>query len=449
MQKTLYILSFLIVFAQPYVYGQRKCGYELQKAALFSKYPDAAERFTKQKASVIAAAEQYKALKASAAYKTTAASPVPVVFHVIVSSAQYIQLGGHDGIARRCDSQIAVMNRDFNKANGDSAFIPAGFKPLYGSANIQFALAHVTPWGWATPGYDVKIIDASGFDGAFDSYADAKHDATNGVTAWDVSKYLNIWCINFNDIPGLIGITLAKSLVGTGAGAADEIGVCLLYNVFGKRVSASDVYPANFDQGRTLTHELGHFFEIWHTWGDDGGLCPGAGGVDDSIADTPPQADATAGTPTAPMFDVCSSSGNGIMWMNFMDYCNDNALHMFTSEQCSVMHSQVDAGGGLATLTTHPELLVYPPYAGIEERESQSIEVFPNPASGVINIAWDNRAGAPEYVTLMNAAGQEVKTLENSGKELLSIDISGISKGIYFVRCTFAGGSVMRKILIQ
>jgi hypothetical protein len=445
--RKLYILLCLLV-AQSHVFGQRVCGYELQKKALFAKYPDAAERIAKQRAAVLARAGEYKAQ--GAGRKTTSVSPVPVIFHIVVNETQYWEMGGEAGIAKRCDSQIAVLNRDFNKANADSVHIPAGFKPAYGSANIQFGLAHRTPWGWATPGYDITIISASGFDGAFDSYSDAKHYATNGVTAWDVSKYLNIWCINFNDFPGLIGVTLAKSMVALGDGAADEIGVCIRYNILGKRTSATESYPTSFDQGRTLTHEVGHFFEIWHTWGDDGGLCPASGGADDGIADTPPQADATTGAPSAPILDACSPTGDGIMWMNFMDYCDDVALHMFTTGQGSVMYSQIAPGGGLDTLPTHPELLAYPPFAGIGETAAdKKLHIFPNPAIDRINITWDGERNAPEHISIMNVAGQEVKSVVCGGTPMVSIGLSGISKGIYFVRCTFPEGSVMKKLVVQ
>jgi hypothetical protein len=92
----------------------------------------------------------------------------------------------------------------------------------------------------------------------------------------------------------------------------------------GKRSSATDSYPTNFDLGRTLTHELGHFFEIWHTWGDDGGQCPATGGVDDGIADTPPEANNSAGAPTGKQYDACSgTTTDGVMYMNFMDYTDD------------------------------------------------------------------------------------------------------------------------------
>ena len=126
-----------------------------------------------------------------------------------------------------------------------------------------------------TPGYELIIISSYGFSGVGNSYSDAKHNNSGGADAWDVSRYMNIWCISFADISGLLGITVPKSFTVSGGGSTpnNEQGICINYKSLGKRVLSTDSYPTGgtFDEGRTLTHEAGHFFEIWHVWGDDGG----------------------------------------------------------------------------------------------------------------------------------------------------------------------------------
>jgi hypothetical protein len=358
-------------------------------------------------------------------------------------------LGGTAGIARRCDSQIAVLNRDFNRQNADSVSILTGFKPQYASVGIQFGLAHTDPNGYATPGYDVRIISDYGIDGAATSYAHAKYTDSGGITAWDVSKYLNVWCINFKDYPGLIGLTVARSFVDSGWYPIAEAGICLTYDVFGRRVAATDFYPDHFDLGRSLTHEVGHYFEIWHPWGDDGGLCPGTGGKDDGIADTPPEAGNASGSPTGSVFDACSPSGNGIMWMNYMDYCNDDAVHMFTTDQAAVMAAQVAPGGESYTLTQNPGLLGW----GIEIVEgtgANGFSIFPNPAHDRVNISMNN-ANELKDISLTNMIGKEVfrKNVDGNAADYYSLDLQGISKGVYVIKCNFASGSIIRKIVLQ
>jgi hypothetical protein len=316
------------------------------RKAIIAHDPAAAARFEAQKqASKVAGANQ-------ATHKTTAVSAIPVIFHVILNASQLAQAGGTTGIKKRCDSQIAVLNRDYNRQNPDSTLIPAGFKPVYASVGIKYGLAHTDPTGHGTPGYEIKTITATGFGGSDSSYARAKYASWGGgLDSWDETKYLNIWVINFTDFIGLLGITTPRTFVGGGTGSyifdLGDVGICVSYDAFGKRSAPGDFYKAFIDKGRTLTHELGHFWGLAHTWGDDGGLCPGdPGGADDGFSDTPPEGDHHFGHNAPPIFDVCSPSGNGVMTMNYMDYTDDSAMQMFTLQQAASMNGY---------LTTNPD----------------------------------------------------------------------------------------------
>ena len=84
--------------------------------------------------------------------------------------------------------------------------------------------------------------------------------------------------------------------------------------------------------GLTIVHELGHYFNLEHIWGDDNGACPGdAGYSDDGVNDTPIQKDENYGCPTFPSVSCSVSAPNGDMFMNYMDYCDDVCLTMFTT----------------------------------------------------------------------------------------------------------------------
>src|SRR6185436_3867137 len=85
----------------------------------------------------------------------------------------------------------------------------------------------------------------------------------------------------------------------------------------------------HYNKGRSLTHEIGHYLNLHHVWGDDGYSCDG----DDYISDTPNQSGETYGCPSYPRYDSCSASLPGVMFMNFMDYTDDECMNIFTEGQ--------------------------------------------------------------------------------------------------------------------
>jgi len=498
MKKILLLTGIVLLTLHTATFAQRKCGIEAERAAMIAKDPTWKDRFDAQRNSLQGIADNYKQMvKAGAAERTTATiSPVPVIFHVIVTTAQLAQMGGTAGVLQRCDSQIAVLNRDYNRENPDTtpSCIPVGWKHLYANVGIHFGLAHTTPSGNGTPGYELLIIpDApGGFNsGSYGDYSDAKYAATGGLSAWDNTKYMNVWCINFADNSGLLGITSPLSFtVGSGAIPLPEMGICMNYLALGKRASPSDNYiPTGwgsnyYDQGRTLTHEVGHFFEIWHTWGDDGGLCPWNGGSDDGLADTPPEGDAKYGDladsitlggsyAVGTYYDQCQDHGSldtqqfwpGISSHDYLNYVDDIAMHMFTTDQAAAMASMVLVPPGTATgatgsgvigetysLTQNPVLLTYPAIAAVSQVDlNSSLTISPNPTTGIVNLSYNSSANELITIGVINMLGQEVKNINTTGmlQDYYSIDLSGMSKGIYFVRCNFTSGSVTRKILLQ
>ena len=106
-------------------------------------------------------------------------------------------------------------------------------------------------------------------------------------------------------------------------------GVVIHYRAFGTTGTAQ----RPFDHGRTATHEVGHYFNLRHIWGDTED-CRGG----DSVADTPNCAGPNTGRPAFPKIS-CNNGPNGDMFMNFMDYTDDAAMHMFTTQQVARMRA--------------------------------------------------------------------------------------------------------------
>jgi len=234
---------------------------------------------------------------------------VPVVVHVIWNKTiQNIS-------DQQVQSQIDVLNEDFNRLNADTSKTPAPFKPVAGGISIKFCLAAYDPSGNPTNGITRTQTDVTSFY-LGDSM---KHTSQGGEDAWPSSEYLNIWVCN------LAGGVLGYAVMPSVGNPPDEDGLVVRYNAFG-RVGVLD---PSYNKGRTTSHETGHWFGLYHTF--EGGCLS-----QDNCDDTPPEAEAVYGCPQFPHIS-CSNGPNGDMFMDYMDYTNDVCMNMFTKCQCSIM----------------------------------------------------------------------------------------------------------------
>lgn len=261
--------------------------------------------------------EQLAAQRAGNPQAREMATPVyiPVVFHIVLPDPTEVT-------DKMVEDQLKVLNTDFAGLNSDSTNIPAAFKPLFGHSKIQFVLAKRTPSNQPTTGIDRVTTSVQSFSAANHN---VKHAGTGGANAWNSSRYLNIWVCQ------LSGSVLGYATFPTSA-AADDQGV-VIYN---------ETMPggamAGYNDGRTLTHETGHFFFLYHIWGDDDGACNGS----DGVSDTPNQSDASSGCHTGVLTDACTTTAPGVMYQNYMDYSSDGCMAMFTLLQVTRMEAAMN-----------------------------------------------------------------------------------------------------------
>ena len=240
---------------------------------------------------------------------------VPIVFHIVLQNPNQVS-------DAQIQAQLDTLNIDFAGLNADSTKIPAAFKPLFGKARIQFKMAQRTPNDEPTTGINRYVTTRASY-----AYTDntLKYAVSGGADAWDPTRYLNIWITNISG--GILGYATFP-----GGSVAAEQGVVVLYS------SLPGGNAAPYNKGRTLTHETGHYFFLYHIWGDDGGTCSGS----DDVNDTPNQADKTGGCPNgAVITDACSPGNPGIMYQNYMDYTDDACMLMFTRQQATRMESAI------------------------------------------------------------------------------------------------------------
>jgi Pregnancy-associated plasma protein-A len=251
----------------------------------------------------------------------TGCTQIPVVVHVVFRTAA-------ENISdAQIQSQIEVLNADYRATNPDRSSTPPVFAPLIGDARVTFKLADVDPAGAPTSGITRTSTSNSSFNSDTDN---VKSVATGGVDPWPADRYLNIWtCGNLRDTAGrpLLGYAQFPG----GPPATD--GVVILQSAFGTTGTAA----APFNLGRTATHEIGHWLNLRHIWGDDGTGCTG----DDFVADTPNAGGPNFGTPTFPHIS-CGNGPNGDLFMNYMDYVDDAAMFMFTHGQVDRMQAALD-----------------------------------------------------------------------------------------------------------
>jgi hypothetical protein len=257
-------------------------------------------------------------------HKTRAVKTIPVVVHVLYNTA--LQNISDAQIL----SQIAVLNADFRKLNANASTIPAPFVNAASDCEINFCLAQQDPNGNATNGITRTQTAVTNF--TQNDYM--KFTSLGGKDAWDRDEYLNIWVCK---ISGYLGYAQFPG------GPALTDGVVISYRAMGTMGSVL----APYNLGRTATHEVGHWLNLFHIWGDDNGSCGGS----DIVDDTPNQGAENYGSPVFPRVS-CSNGPHGDMFMNYMDYSDDVAMSMFTNDQKARMDALFTTGGLRASLLT-------------------------------------------------------------------------------------------------
>ena len=285
--------------------GVIRCGTALYLQSREEKYPGTLQQLNEERT----AAQQWTADHPGA---VRSAYIIPVVVHVVWHTPQEnISLSA-------IQSQIEVLNEDFNRQNADTSKTPSVWKSAAGSVPVLFCLAQYAPDGSDTSGITRTYTDRTSFD-ADDGMKD---DQSGGASGWPSESYLNVWVCN------LVSSTTNQDILGYASfapGTAND-GVVITYDAFGRTGSLKPQY----DEGRTCTHEVGHWLNLVHTF--DGG-CSSS----DKCTDTPKEFISAFGCPVFPLLDKCSPDFPGVMFMNYMDYTDDDCMNLFTQCQCNTM----------------------------------------------------------------------------------------------------------------
>ncbi|WGD35709.1 immunoglobulin-like domain-containing protein [Olleya sp. YS] len=307
---TLSILSFLLAFS---VFAQQERNCSTMENLEYRKQLDPT---LQQRMDQIEAYTQQRIAQSQNARIDGSIITIPVVVHVLYrNSTENISVA-------QIQSQLDVLNEDFRRTNpdADNTWSQAA------DSEIQFCLSSVDPNGNATTGITRKQVTRQDW-GTTD---DMKRTSTGGVNPWNTSEYLNMWIV-----PQMTsgGNTILGYAQFPGGSAATD-GVVMAYNYFGRVGNVS----APFDGGRTTTHEVGHFLNLRHIWGDSN--CG-----NDFVSDTPTHQTSNGGCPVGKV-----SCGSTDMVQNYMDYTNDSCMNLFTQGQKARMRATLLNGGPRAAL---------------------------------------------------------------------------------------------------
>lgn len=344
---------------------------------------------------------------------------IPVVVHVVwrlptenISDEQIL-------------SQIDVLNEDFRLLNANQAQILPLFQGVKADMELEFELANEDPSGQPSTGIvraQTTFADI-GFARTTDNRRRICYTADGGSDAWCPQRYLNIWIGQFPS-----GISGEASFPGQDSTTED--GVRIDPEHFGTLGTAAPPYHL----GRTATHEIGHFFDLYHLWGgsnDDDPLCQ----YDDEVADTPEQNyNYRNQCPTG----LQVSCGTPDMYQNYLNYTNDACMALFTQGQKARVWAALNGPriglleGGNCTVGYSTAGQQPPPV------------VFPNPASTQIGIRGLIFEAA---ISITDARGVLFLHRDRVTNESF-IDVSSIPEGVYFIKIEEKKSTTVSRLLI-
>lgn len=283
---------------------------------------------------------------------------IPIIVHVVHGGQS---VGTYPNLSQaQINSQIPILNADYagtglNVGNYSST----SFTVPIANAEITFCAATKDPNGntLAEPGIDrINYVSKGWSDpasaGSISSFRNIIENSVKPGSIWDPTKYLNIWVTDVSASVGLLGYATFPSGTGlsgltSGLGTATTDGVWNWAKAYGN----TGTLQAPYNEGRTATHEVGHWLGLRHIGGDGNNNSSGDCNATDYCNDTPPQRGGFSGgsfgqnygAPTFPRNSGCGTP-NGDMFMNFMDYTDDAIMYMFTPDQKARMQTAMQQG---------------------------------------------------------------------------------------------------------
>jgi hypothetical protein len=422
MKKLLRLIVLLVVLifgSSAELFAQRECA----SHEIYQQMAASDPQFVINQQKLEAFTQQFIANGGAAAvpviHSGTVVYRIPVVFHILYNTSQPATNISDERVL----AQLKVLNEDFQKLNTDWLKTPSVYQGRVADVQIEFCLPQRDPSGNPTSGIIRKQTSVT----SFSSNNAMKYDAQGGSNAWPRDSYLNFWVCN-----------LGSSLLGYAqfpGGAAATDGVVCHYGSVGSTEVPGEFGAGSYGIGRTATHEIGHWLNLRHIWGDT--RCG-----NDGVGDTPVHPSSNGGCPSATLTTSCNPNrGDLMMWMNYMDYTYDRCMYMFTEGQKDRMWTVFQPGGFRYSITQSS--------AGCQGEPGGSGCAVPGSlsSSGITqtgaSLSWGTVSGAQSYtVQYRTPVGSGDWTQTNAATN--SISLTGLTAASTYewqVRTNCSGSS--------
>ncbi len=387
-------------------------------------------------------------------HQTQAIITIPVVVHIIHRNT-HTNIGMGTNISNaQIEDQFRILNEDYSKTNPEFPNPPRNnFINNAGNPQLKFCLATIDPNGNPTTGITRFSTTKLSWDADDDADSEAmKQASTGGVNNWDPLRYLNMWVCNLSNSSGggsTLGYAYKPGLQASNESWLD--GIVVDYQAFGSIASA------NASDGRTPTHEIGHYLGLNHTFCSNGcGDCDNDSFWGGNVDDTPACSDIYFGTVNS------STNNNTCNDLNYNNSFNTNVLDMdenymsyasntwmFSQGQVDLMLSTLNAptaqGGrrnlknstvsiDCSNLTTSTNNLT----------TNINLSIYPNPTKGNLLI---NTFEKIISISVCNIVGKKV--ISNAKINNYQLDLNQLSNGIYLIKISTEKGEITKKIILS
>ena len=345
----------------------------------------------------------------------------PVVVHIIHAGES---IGNGSNLsASKVLEQIDILNNDFNQLNSDQNQIPSEFAGLASNVEMEFCLAQTDPTGQPSSG-----ITRTQF-GSISSVNFIENNI-KPQTQWDPARYMNIWIVRLPN-PDILGYAYlpTPSIINT-----ELDGVVISHLKIGNQGSTT--------KGRTLVHEIGHYFGLPHLWGFNEDDC----NEDDQVSDTPFVRTPYYGHPVYPQF----SCGTSDMFMNYMDYVDDNCMFMFTEGQRTIMRS-VANNQRVTLLNSNVTACNATVSTDITPEQNDLVKIFPNPCYDDLTLTIPDNQIFKE-VSIFDSSGKMIdfqSFIDTTISTTQQIDTQSLENGMYILRIETTSGEAYAKRFVK